>query len=200
MNYLRLCYIFAIPFFLALPLGHGQAEQSQSPSWAPPAEQRSPYDSPHQNVLEIPPTQQEAVIPWTQQDSPEDSSLQASLPDDPWHRHQSNSFDDPYYQRQRDREQRIAATQRDTYRPPQQDYASTDWQNQRNKYDDYDQTRVTSTTQRPRIYPSTISRSQAPSALWDVARVMGYVAGTSTGLLRYDSCRRGYSFAGIPLR
>ena len=203
MKHLRFCYLFAIPFFLTLPLGYGHAEQS--PSWAPPAEQpssHSSYDFPHQNVLEIPSIQQETAIPQTQDSSdsyPEDSSLQASFPDDPWYRHQASNFDDPYYQRQREREQRVGVTPRGTYRPPQQNYASTDWGNQYNGYDD-GQTRVTSTTQLPRTYPSTVSRSQAPSALWDVAHVMGYVAGISTGLLRYDRCSRQFRFAGVPLR
>lgn len=86
--------------------------------------------------------------------------------------------------------------QRDTYRTPrQQEYTYAD---RENEYDDYDQTRVT--TQLPRTYPSTVSQSQAPSALWEVARVMGYVVGTSTGLLRYDRCSRQFRFAGVPLR
>lgn len=194
MIHLRFRYIFAIPFFLALPLGHGQAEQS--PSWTPPAEQRSFYDSPHQNVLEIPPTQQEAIIPQTQQ-----SSSEASLSDDPWYRHQASNFDDPYYQRQRDREQQITVTRRDIYRTPrtprQQEYTYAD---RENEYDDYDQTAVTSATQLPRIYPSTVSQSQAPSALWDVARMMSFAVGAQSGLVRYDRCSRQYSFAGVPLR
>lgn len=193
MTHLRFCYIFAIPFFLTLLLGSVQAQQS--PSWAPPTEQSSPYDSSHQNVLEIPPTQQEATIPQAQSDL-EDFSLQASLPDDPWYRHQSNNFDDPYYQRQEERVQRARATRRDT----SQEYVYAGRGNRQNEYDDYGQTRVTSTTQLPRTYPSTVSQSQAPSALWDVARIMSFAVGAQTGLIRYDSCRRRYSFAGVPLR
>ena len=197
MKHLRFCCLFAIPFFLTLPLGDGRAEQSSS--WAPPTEQPSPYDSPHQNVLEIPSAQQETSISQAQDSSDSysgDSSLQVNLPDDPWYRHQASNFDDPYYQRQKEREQRIRVTQRDTYRTPrQQEYTYAD---RENEYDDYDQTRVT--TQLPRTYPSTVSQSQAPSALWEVARVMGYVVGTSTGLLRYDRCSRQFRFAGVPLR
>ena len=173
--------ILTVPFFLAAPLGVVQAQQS--PSWVPPASQPSQYDSQHQNVLEIAPAQQ----PEGRQ-----SSLQASLSDDPWYRHQADNFDDPYYQQRRAREQEVQIAQSET--SAQSGYAYRD------QYE-YDPSAQAVGTSIPRpLPPSRPTVSQAPSTLWDLARVVTFVAGYQSGLVGYDSCRRQYYFTGVPVR